>query len=149
MLLPLAALLIFGAIFCLVLGLASGRSASMSMRLATIKGERPMMDYRAGAQNESIGSRVFAPMAQSLGGKLESSLPSRWIQGIEHSLIRAGQPTTTTGFLFAALLVEGATLAMGFALAMAAGGISAGSIALIGVMGLFGLAMPKVWLSNR
>jgi tight adherence protein C len=149
MLLLLAMVVVFGAIFCLVLGLASGQSASMNMRLATLRGERPAVDFRVGAAHESIGSRVFAPMAESLGGKLAALLPSRWILGIEKSLVRAGQPTTTTGFLFASCLVEAGTLAMGFTLATAAGGISGGGIALVGVLGLFGLVMPRIWLSNR
>src|SRR5688572_13406929 len=103
----LAIIFVFAAIVCLVLGLAWREEGLMSLRLATLRGERPMVDFRAAPEHESITSRVFAPMAESFGGKLESILPSRFLEGIEKSLVQAGQPVSLTGFLFAWLISIG------------------------------------------
>ena len=123
MLILFAALTVFAAIVFLVLGLAVRDTSQMDARLASARGERPLDDYRSGPQDESIGRRVFAPLAESVGTKLAALLPSRWIENIEKGLLTAGQPVTLKGFLFAALLAEGLTLAMGFTIATASGGM--------------------------
>jgi tight adherence protein C len=149
MLMLLAVILIFGAIVFLVLSLSSGGETVLDARLATLRGERPMVDFRASPPHESVGARVFMPMVDSLGTKIEKLLPSRWLAGIDKSLVMAGEPVSKKGFLFATALVEGVTLAMGFTLASAAGGFGGQGLAFIGVLGLLGVAMPKIWLSNR
>ncbi|MPZ50176.1 MAG: type II secretion system F family protein [Dehalococcoidia bacterium] len=149
MLVVLALALIFAAIVFLVLGMSWQQDSTMSMRLATLRGERPAADFRAATPRESIGARLVAPMAASMGGKVQAFLPTRWIDGIEKNLIQAGQPVTLTGFLFASLLVLGLTLTMGFTLATASGGLTGMGLLLFGVLGAFGVVMPKVWLSKR
>jgi tight adherence protein C len=143
----LAIFLVFAAIVCLVLGLSWREEGVMSARLANLRGERPVVDYRAAPPRESFSSRIFAPMAESMGGKVQAMLPSRWLAGVEKGLVQAGQPVSLTGFLFAWLLCIGAMLSFGFVVASASG--SSKGMLFMGLAGLLGLAMPKIWLSNR
>jgi tight adherence protein C len=150
MLMVFALVFVFGAIVFFVLGLTTHQHVELDARLATLRGEGPGMDLRAGPPQESFGNRIFLPMAESLAGKVEKLLPSRWIASIEKNLVMAGEPVSKTGFLVASVIVEGLTLTMGFTIASAAGGGLAGQgmLFLLG-LGALGLAMPRVWLSNR
>ena len=149
MIVALAVLLIFGAIFCLVMALSFRAASPLEARMATIRGERRVMDYRAAAGHESITIRVIGPLADSLGGKLETLLPSRWIEGIRKSLVMAGQPVTMTGFLMGAVITEVALLGFGFTM-ISAGGMAPTQAAMtMAGMSVLGLFLPKVWLSNR
>ncbi len=148
MLLILACLLVFGAVVSLVMGLATPRGNPMESRVAALRGERPAT-YQLGARQESINSRVLGPLANSLGSKLEQLLPSRWLDGIRHQLISAGEPTTLSGFLAISGLVVGAMLL--FALTILTAGNAGGKEALFLGIGspVVGFMLPKVWLSNR
>jgi tight adherence protein C len=61
----------------------------------------------------------------------------------------AGQPISTTGFLMAALMAEGMTLAFGFTLITSAGISGPEGMGLLAVLALIGFVLPRVWLSNR
>jgi tight adherence protein C len=146
----LGAVLIFFAIFCLVMALSSRSVTSpLEARMATLRGDRPVMDYRAMTQSESITVRVFAPLADSLGAKLEKLLPSRWIQSIQKSLVMAGQPVTLTGFLIAMAITEATTVLLGFMLVSAGGMPPMQALMTIAGTSVLGLFLPRVWLGNR
>ena len=139
---------VFVAVSCLVMGLSWRSESLLSARMAALRGERSI-DAPAVAQHESIGVRVVGPLADSLGGKLESLLPRRWVQAIERSLLMAGQPVSLTGFLVGALATEVTLLGVGFTLVSAGGMAASQSIMTLGGVAALGVFLPRVWLSNR
>ena len=60
-------------------------------------------------------------MATQFAVKLEKLLPTTWITAIEDSLLRAGQPTSTQGFLVGASLCFGVCTLLGFMLVSSTG----------------------------
>lgn len=144
----LALMVVFGAFVCGVLALTWKDTSPMDARIATLRGERPIIDLRPGQQMESLSARVFSPMASSLGTKLEALLPSRWLLAIEHGLLRAGQPVSVTGFLVACVLCEATMLTLGFLL-VASGGVSMQMGGLTAILAFMGIFLPRMWLSNR
>jgi tight adherence protein C len=143
----LGALLVFAAIVMLVLGLGWQAPHPMSARIATLRGETPEFEFRKSPA--SAQARLLSPLLASLGGSMQRLLPSRWIEGIENKLVRAGQPTTTAGFLIGSAIALG-TMVM-FAFVILTSGAFSGAMALLVVGGCLalGLFMPKVWLDNR
>ena len=119
----LAALIVFAAIFCLVLGLSAQRENPMSARIAGLRGERTVGDFRA-PQTESFGSRIFAPLADSLGTRVEGLLPARWLEGLDNRIIQAGAPISRTGFLTAIVFVEAFVVLFSVVMVTSAGGLS-------------------------
>src|SRR4051794_23605594 len=112
----LAAFVIFGAIVCLVLGLMSKPSDVLETRMANLRGDGRGGDMFATAGPETFSQRMLSPMAASFAAKLENLLPTTWIAAIEDSLLRAGQPTSTQGFLVAASMCFGGCTLLGFML---------------------------------
>jgi tight adherence protein C len=138
---------VFAAIFFLVLGLTSRSENPMSARVATLRGERPTIEFgRSGP--ESVTVRLLGPLGQSLGSSLQSLLPVNMVSSFETKLVRAGQPVTLGGFLAAMALTE--VVLVGFALMMvASAGFGGQSLMFLGVAAVFGFLLPKVWLDNR
>ena len=146
MLLVLGSLAIFGAIVTLVLGLASGGSSTtMAARMAAIRGENFVLDVGV-SQNQSVTTRVFGPMADSLALKLMSMMPTQMVKSIDFRLLQAGSPATLGGFLTAVALVEATMLGIGAALALSMGGFSGTGLLVILGLGGLGLFLPRVWL---
>ena len=149
MLLILASVIVFGAIVSLVVGLAWRSESILDTRISALHGEQPTTTYRIAVQQESVGSRVFAPLAGSLGRKLEQVLPTSWVRSFERQLVSAGEPVTLKGFLTAAFLTEAVLLLFGLTI------LSAGNLQGIKGIGVvlasagLGLYMPKMWLSSR
>src|SRR5690242_16826287 len=101
----IAAALIFSAIVLLVMGLAGGKQPdALESRIANLRGERPSADVLGMQQQQSFNGRMLAPMAQSLGLKLQQLLPSTWVTKIDKGLESAGEPTTLPGFLVGACI---------------------------------------------
>lgn len=145
----LAAVVVFAAIFFLVIGLTSSTDNPMGARLANmLSGERIYTASTGRGPNESITSRVFFPMADSIGGKLEALIPTNWVRGIEKRLVMAGEPVTINGFLIAVLIVEGVAIAFAFTM-VASANLGSLGFGLIGVCMVFGVLLPKIWLSNQ
>jgi tight adherence protein C len=148
MLILLATAFIFLAIVVLVIGLTQERAHPMTARIAGLRGEQPYdFDFRR-ADTNSAKSRLFGPLASSLGVSLQRVLPVNMVQSIRHRLIMAGEPTTVPGFLMgcAASIV----VMVGFAVILLTSG-SFGALApvIAGFSLILGLVMPKVWLDNR
>ena len=145
----LAAIVIFAAIVCLVIGLMSKPSDVMETRIASLRGDARTVNAFAREAPESFTQRLFSPMAASFGAKLEKLLPTTWITYIDDALLRAGQPTTTQAFLIAWAVVFGGSLLLGFMFVstMGMGGLT--GLALFGAMAGMGAYMPKMWLSGR
>ncbi len=149
MLLVVASLLVFAAIFSLVVGLSWRNDTALDSRMAKLRGDESSKSYRASVQQDSVGTRVIGPLAGSLGQKLENVLPTSWVRSFERQLISAGEPITLKGFLVAAFLTEAVLLLFGLTI-LSAGNLQGmkGIIAVIAAAGL-GLYMPKMWLSSR
>ncbi len=88
-------------------------------------------------------------MGQAVGRKLASLLPTRWLHYVDHRLVQAGQPVTTTGFLFATFLVEALMLAFGLTIALSSGGLAGKGLLIPLGVGGFGLLLPRIWLENQ
>ena len=149
MLLVVASLLVFAAIFSLVVGLSWRNDTALDSRMAKLRGDESSKSYRASVQQDSVGTRVIGPLAGSLGQKLENVLPTSWVRSFERQLISAGEPITLKSFLVAAFLTEAVLLLFGLTI-LSAGNLQGmkGIIAVIAAAGL-GLYMPKMWLSSR
>ena len=149
MLLVVASLLVFAAIFSLVVGLSWRNDTALDSRMAKLRGDESSKSYRASVQQDSVGTRVIGPLAGSLGQKLENVLPTSWVRSFERQLISAGEPITLKDFLVAAFLTEAVLLLFGLTI-LSAGNLQGmkGIIAVIAAAGL-GLYMPKMWLSSR
>jgi tight adherence protein C len=141
----LALAVVFASIFFLVLGLSIRGENPMSARIATIRGERPVLEF-ARERPESITVRVLGPLGDSLGRTLEALLPTRWVAGIQRRLVQAGEPVTLGGFLAAMALVEATLLGFAFIMLASSGG---GSQLFLLLAGIIGVMLPKVWLDNR
>ena len=145
----LAALVVFAAIVCLVLGLMSKPSNVMEARMANLRGEGRAADVFATPQAETFSQRMLSPMAASFGAKLEKLLPTTWLAYIEEGLMRAGQPTSTQGFLIGAVLCFGGCTALGFMLVSSTGMSGSTGLILIAALAGMGAYLPKMWLGAR
>ena len=148
MIVILGLVLVFAAVTMLVLGVLWKQPSALEARMAAIRGENYAPNYPV-TQRESITERVLGPMGDALGRRVEGLLPGQLIKAIEHQLIQAGQPITTSGFLFAAVLVAGTMVVLGGMLAISMGGIKGqGLLAFLGSAAL-GVFLPRVWLGSR
>jgi tight adherence protein C len=141
--------LVFAAIFLLVMSFAGQESNPMDARVAAIRGENYAGDYLMGNKApEALKARLLGPMAAQFAGSLQKLLPVHWVKGIERSLVMAGEPTTLSGFLIGSALAEGALVLFALTIISSSGGGGMTTIMVggIGVIGIFG---PKIWLSNR
>jgi len=142
--------LVFAAIFLLVMGMSSPAANPMDARVAAIRGENYNTEYLTGNDApEPLKARVLGPMAAQLGGSLQRLLPIHWVKGIERKLVMAGEPTTVAGFLIGAAIAEGVLLL--FALTIISSGGISGSMSkfVLGGIALIGFIGPKIWLDNR
>jgi tight adherence protein C len=136
-------LLLLSAVAMLFFGLRRGQADVMSARLANVSRGRPYGGYQTAPEAEIMEMDA----GFLLGATVQRVMPSRWIASIEANLARAGQPTTTSGFLIGSIACLAVLLALGFLLMSSLGG-------LFGLLGLplcflMGVFMPRVWLSNR
>lgn len=147
----LGIVLVFGAIFLLVMGLGQPQENPMDARVAAIRGENYGGDYLATGEPppEPMKTRLLGPMAMQLGSSLQKMLPVNWVKGIEKQLIMAGEPTTVTGFLVGAAIAEAVLLLFGFVILSSGGGFGGSNLLIIGGLAVMGVIGPKVWLSNR
>ena len=58
MLLVVASLLVFAAIFSLVVGLSWRNDTALDSRMAKLRGDESSKSYRASVQQDSVGTRV-------------------------------------------------------------------------------------------
>lgn len=140
--------LVFAAIFLLVMGLAWQTPNPMDARVASIRGERMIADFGPAGPG-SIKSRLLGPMAVSFGGSLQKLLPINWVKGIEKRLVTAGEPTTVQGFLIGSAMVEAVLVLVALTLLSSSGSGGTLNFIAVGVIVVIGFLGPKIWLSNR
>jgi tight adherence protein C len=145
----IAALVIFAAIVCLVLGLMSKPSDVLDARMATLRGDNRTMNAFAPEAPETFSQRMLAPMAANFGAKLEKLLPTTWIAAIENGLLKSGQPVSTQGFLMGAAMCFGGCTFLGFMMISSLGMSGATGIAMLGALAGMGAYLPKMWLGGR
>ncbi len=131
-------------------GADPGEPTSHDARIAGVRGERVDFDFSGKNDGpESAKSRLFSPLATSLGGSLQRLLPVNFVQGIKHKLIMAGEPTTVAGFLLGSL-ASVATMAFFAVIIVMSGSFSGALTPIVAAFSLIlGFFMPKVWLDNR
>ncbi len=144
-----AAVFIFAAIVFLVLGLVWREQSPLVARMAALRGDGQFFTEMARGRTESFGERLLEPIANVVVGRLVAVLPTSWIGGIEKRLVHAGQPVSTSGFLFAVAMVEFGMLGMGVTVLSAAGKFSGQSVLILVVFGALGIFLPRTWLENR
>ena len=145
----LAAVVVFAAIVCLVVGLMSKPSDVLEARMANLRGDARGVDVFAREAPETFSQRMLSPMAASFGAKLEKLLPSTWITGIESGLLRAGQPTSTQGFLMGASICFGGCTLLAFMMVSSLGMGGGTGLAMIAALCGMGAYLPKMWLGGR
>ena len=146
--LVLGTIAVFGAIVFLVLGILWREESPVAARMAALRGESPIASLAAPAPAESITLRVLGPLGLAIAGKLRTILPVTLIQSIDYRLVQAGQPVTTSGFLFAVVLVEAALMAFAATIIAAAGLQPKIALVVVGLV-ILGLFLPRIWLENR
>jgi tight adherence protein C len=145
----IAALVVFGAIVCLVLGLMSKPDDVLDARMATLRGDNRAVNAFAPVAPETFSQRMLAPMAASFGAKLEKLLPTTWIAAIENGLLRCGQPVSTQGFLMGAAMCFGGCTFLGFMMVSSLGMSGGTGLALVAALAGMGAYLPKMWLGGR
>jgi tight adherence protein C len=148
MLVILALLFVGAAVALLVLGLSWKQPSAIEARMSAIRGENYTPDYTP-MQRESITVRLFGPMGEALGRKVGGMLPGAVVRGIDHQLVQAGQPVSTSGFLFAVILVMGTMFFMGLMLAISMGGLQGQGLLVFFGCAAMGYFLPRVWLGSR
>ena len=143
----LALLVVFAAIFCAVLGFSMKPENPMSARVASLRGERPSIEFGP-PRPDSITVRLLGPLGNSLGSSMQGLLPVNMVKGIETKLIQAGQPVTLGGFLAAMVIVEAVMVSFAF-LIIASSGFSGKNLGIVLASAGLGFMMPRIWLSNR
>jgi len=141
--------LVFGAIFVLVMGLSQPTVNPMDARVAAIRGENYADYYSSTPQVEPAKTRLLGPMTAQLGTSVQKLLPVHWVKGIEKRLVMAGEPTTVAGFLTGAAIAEGVLVLFALTIISSGGGFGGMNTLIIGGIGLIGAMGPKVWLDNR
>jgi tight adherence protein C len=143
--------LVFGAIFLLVMGLAQPQTNPMDARVSAIRGESYASDFllSGGTAAEPIKSRLLGPMAAQFGSSLQKALPVNWVKGVERRLVMAGEPTTLSGFLVGSAIAEGVLVLFGLTIISSGGGFGGMNALILGGLVVIGAMGPKIWLDNR
>jgi tight adherence protein C len=143
--------LVFGAIFLLVMGLAQPQTNPMDARVSAIRGESYAGDFllSGGTAAEPIKSRLLGPMAAQFGSSLQKALPVNWVKGVERRLVMAGEPTTLSGFLVGSAIAEGVLVLFGLTIISSGGGFGGMNALILGGLVVIGAMGPKIWLDNR
>ena len=143
--------LVFGAIFLLVMGLAQPQANPMDARVAAIRGENYAGDFLLSGDTaaEPMKSRLLGPMAAQFGSSIQKALPVNWVKGIERRLVMAGEPTTLSGFLVGSAIAEGVLVLFGLTIISSGGGFGGMNMLILGGLVVIGAMGPKIWLDNR
>src|SRR6266487_5834620 len=151
--LPLiTAIVVFGTILFLILGLISGRSNAGSLarqRLEACKrgGSEPEV---GDTERAGFGARVVSPMFGGAARGLGNILPRSMIRSVEKQLVTAGEPMTMNGFLTLVVIATSAAAGFGVLIVIAMGA-SIGPKPLGAIIGLAvpGFLMPFSIIRSR
>lgn len=98
----------------------------------------------------SFGDRVAAPLVDALADRVFAFLPQSLLARMKAKLERAGDPITLEGYLTVCLAAGGVLAALGIATAISmSGSLDSKAVAAALVMGVFGAALPLLWLNNH
>jgi tight adherence protein C len=141
------ALCVFAAVFLFVLGL-TGRSVDLAR--SRLEAVRRSPEPEPQEVVPPFSERLIAPLTGWLVQRFSKLLPVSFLSGLERRLIRAGEPTTVSGFLTVTLI---STLATG-ALALAVVSVSASrvgpmQVAAVALAAAIGFFLPQLWLRQR
>ena len=145
----LAAIVIFGTIFFLLLALGGGDSGQVRSRLDALGGQ-PAVDDSPEPERPSVMQRIISPVTRAPVEQLHKALPATMLQNIEKRLLVAGEPMTLHAFLTFQLLST--VFFLGMPALIVFGGLVAVSPMALGIMvglGAVGAYLPHFWLRSR
>ncbi len=148
----LAALLIFGTVFFLVLAFASGTAgqsgALARQRLNAVT--RGLPETETQTRRPGAGTRLIGPLFGGLVKLAGSLLPKSLLDGVERKLVIAGEPMTMNGFLTMVVIATGGATALGLMVIVAMGsGIGLMQIGILGGLALLGFYLPFHIVTSR
>jgi tight adherence protein C len=140
----------FFTITLLIYGLLQQRRSEPALeeRLGGLRHQRPARDPLPDP-DAAFGARVIRPMVTGMARKVNSMLPASIEERLADSIIQAGLKIKPGQFILIVGVTAGLLPLLMVAL-MAAGGYSPKMLMIIwGVMLLFGLYAPRIWLKGR
>jgi tight adherence protein C len=147
----LAALLIFCAVFFLLLSVASGTAGQGTLarqRLDAVTRGVPEPEIQA--SRASVVSRVVGPVFAGLVRILGGLLPKSLLAGVERKLVIAGEPMTMNGFLTMVVIATGGATGLGLMVVVAMGSsIGLVQIGILGGLTLVGFYLPFHIVTSR
>lgn len=148
----LAAILVFGAVFLLVLALKASDTRVRS-RLDSLRGTSGGGGARQPSEDEeqlTASQRLVAPIGDALVRVARRLMPTPLLDRIQARLIVAGEPMSVNSFLVLQLLVPAGFLLAPLLLIFGTGmSITLMKLFLIGGLLLAGLLLPNMWLGQR
>lgn len=147
----LVAVVVFGFIVSLALGLAAGGESSGAVAArARLEGFTRGTPDSATPGRASFGSRVAGPLLHGAADQLGGLLPKSIFKGVEKQLIVAGEPMTMQGFLTMVLVASAVSTGLGLLIVVTAG-IALGTTGLGVLLGtsLLGFYLPFYLIKSR
>ena len=145
----LAAFVIFGTIFFLLLAFGGGDSGQVRSRLDALGGQPAVVESSDPAR-PSVMQRIISPVTRAPVEQLHKAMPKTMLQNIEKRLLVAGEPMTLHAFLTFQLVSAAAFFGMPvlvvFGGMVAVSPMSLGVILALGGVGVF---VPHFWLRSR
>jgi tight adherence protein C len=146
----LIALLVFGTVFFLLLGLAAGSRGSSLARERLEGFKRGGQPADVPEETSGFRQRVLMAILGGLANGLGNLLPRSLIDGVRKSLLTAGEPMTLTGFLITVVLSFAASIVLaGLVLVVSGGELSTMMIGLMGIIPVVGFVLPFWMLKSR
>ncbi len=143
----LAAAVVFAAVFALILALG-GSEGTVRSRLDLLRPESA--PEGEGQLRLPWTQRLVAPLLGGLVANVRRVMPTAMLDGLQQSLVLAGEPMTVNGFLTLQVLMTGGFLLLPLLLVL--GGMFQASPVMLFVIVGFGVAgffLPQIWLRQR
>ncbi len=148
----LAAMLIFSAVFFLLLAFGSstvGQAGTLArQRLDTVTRGAP--EPQVQIARAGLGTRVIGPLLGGLVRTAGNILPKSLLSGVERKLVIAGEPMTMNGFLTMVVIATAGATGFGLIVIVAMGsGIGIMQLGILGGLAFIGFYMPFHIVTSR
>jgi tight adherence protein C len=146
MLLLLAVAAIAATVFIFMLALGS-REGSIRSRLDALSGQS---QGQVSAPAASLSERLVMPFTDSLVQQIKRAMPTAMVEGLQLSLLQAGEPMTVNQYLTFQILTTAAFVILPVLVIFGAGLVSGiVGIALVIIFAFVGFFLPRFWLKQR
>jgi tight adherence protein C len=146
MLLLLAVAAIAATVFILMLALGS-REGGIRSRLDALSGQS---QGQPNAPATSLSERLLMPFTDGLVQQIKRVMPTAMVDGLQLSLLQAGEPMTVNQYLTFQLITTAAFVILPVLVIFGAGLVSGlMGIALVIVFAVVGFFLPRFWLKQR